>query len=216
MIASPSEGARSKQVDKVLVEEFLGFLRHKTPDDELIRFLVGFGRRVLLYYGPGGAENVKMLGYNQADVVLGMRQLVLITLNTVRSYLSMKSEDKRVGLLAEHNYRTIKEFERDMHTVLGLFLDSEYHTVTNHVVADIRDEVGKSTAEVLSESSLLEAMFDFYTDNYFKSAARAKSTDFADYCVNDGQVTGVEGEYFSEVEYRSRVILANSVHSGRL
>ena len=166
MMSNPSQGARSKKVDSVLIDELLKLLERKKPSDELVRFLIGFGKKVLMYYDPSGPANLSSLGYNEADVVENMQKLVLVTLTTVTKYLTAQGIEKQRSLLVTYDYASIKDFEKDMHTVIGLFLYSRYHTVQNRTVADIRDVVEASTADVLSASPLIASTLKFARDNY--------------------------------------------------
>ena len=168
MMTNPSGGARSKKVDEYLVDDLLKYFRERAPDDDFVRFLIGFGRNVLNYYDPTGPVNVAALGYNEADVVRAMMKLVLFTLGTVSSHLHSKTEENQENLLTTYNYNSLKEFEKDMHTVLGLFLVALNHTIQKDAVEYSAQVIERSTPEVLRDSPLLDSLHDFYAGKYRK------------------------------------------------
>ena len=166
MVANPSEGARSKKVDQLLVNELLTFFRERTADDEFIGFLIGFGRNVLTYYDPRGPKDVQALGYNEADVLAAMLDLVRFTLNKSRFYVTTQSLEKQSILLSTYDYPSWKYFEKDMHTVLGLFYDVWAETVSADALFFSRQTIAHSTADVLRESPLLDTIHKYYVQNF--------------------------------------------------
>ena len=166
IMANPTGGARSKKVDEYLVNELLRFFRERTPDKQSVGFLIGFGRNVLRYYDPRGVANVAALGYNEADVVKAMMDMVYFTLSTVLIYLDTQTEAEQELLLSAHNYSSWKEFEKDMHTVLGLFLVAWNHTIQRDAVVYAGQVIDRSTPDSLRASPLLDSLYEFYSENY--------------------------------------------------
>ena len=166
MVANPSEGARSKKVDQLLVNELLTFFRERPADDEFVGFLIGFGKNVLSYYDPRGPKNVQALGYNEADVVAAMLDLVRFTLNTSRIYFTTQSLERQRILLSTYSYPSWKDFEKDMHTVIGLFIEVWTETVSADALFFSRQTIARSTGDVLRESPLLDTIHKYYVQNF--------------------------------------------------
>ena len=178
MLINRYDGARSKNVDLLLLRELLHFFREKTPDNDFVRFLIGFGRNVLTRYDPTGPEDVTAPGFNEIDSILAMQKLLMATLDDVLTYLKQKSIAEQNELLSQYRFSSLRQFWLEMQAVIGVFSHTEYHTVRKQALADARREIERSTPDVLRNSPLLGSLKSFYSENYFKIAQDEKSSIF--------------------------------------
>ena len=167
---------RSDKVDDVLVNELLMLLQEKQPDKHLIRFLSKFVRMVLDKYRPSGGEDLGKFGHNHSNVVSAMLHMVETIHKVTMEYLHKQSKEVQDDLIDP--YKTVKHFNGAIQVVLKRFYDSEYHTVQNQIIACTLDVVGRSTADVLSNSGILESMRTFYKGNYLTLPQEQKTQIF--------------------------------------
>lgn len=201
-------GARSREVDGYVVDELLKLLRETPADDDMVRFLAGFGKRVLMHYDPRGGENVGRFGHNRDDIAQGMIKLVRATLDTVREYLVKKEEKERARILVTQGYRRLRDFERDMHTVLGLFLDHSSNMVWREAVGNIRDVVTSGSADALRGSTLLKSLHRFTMQKHHALEQEQKTQILrtVELAVRRSPSSRAEilGEWSREVSYRGQ------------